>query len=651
VLTTTTRKLSLSFVLLFAVTILCERSDAANIVFIGSGEGQSAAKSKLEIAGQFYGLELREVAAGTPNDRIVLSRVVDKATVAVAIGANTLGQVDREVILQSLHKASGSVPLLILGITPEAKPELLKVWSNGAVIGCRHTESRGQLAYRIEHVAGVTGELSDVALPFTGTSADYLALSGTKRNEAQIVEAVEAGGRVAPVFVETAVGQTPVFLESRLNSSTDDFAEIAPAMLFAKYSAGERGWHALHHYANLTIDDPWLREPYGFVDYVELLSEMEKHRFHTTIAFIPWNYDRSQPGVVSLFREHPGKLSIAIHGDNHDHKEFTDYRMKSLALQVIDLRQALARMERFRELTQIPYDKVMIFPHSIAPEQTLAALKENGYLATVNSSNVPMGAVQPADSLFDLRAATLAYGGLLSLRRYSVEGPLSPEFVPVNLFLDNPLLFYCHQEFFASGIGAFDTKADAVNRIEPGVRWRSLGEIVRHMYLVKQRDDGDVDVLSFTATVNLENPSVKDAVFHVRKEEQERPLEVTVDRQQWPYSFEGGYVEMQIPLAAGQARAVSITHRATGDLRATAIERRSARVYFLRRASDFRDIALARFASGLWFIRFYQRHGEPLKLLAASGFLMMLGLLAGLWRVRIMLRNRRQRPSEAMVTR
>ena len=53
---------------------------------------------------------------------------------------------------------------------------------------------------------------------------------------------------------------------------------------------------------------------------------MQEHRFHTTIAFVPWNYDRSSPEVVSLFLENPEHFSIAIHGNNHDHEEFAPSR-------------------------------------------------------------------------------------------------------------------------------------------------------------------------------------------------------------------------------------------------------------------------------------------------------------------------------------
>lgn len=639
----------LACVLVLALTGLCSRGYAANVVLIRAAEGQAETPRGLVVASQFYGLDLRVVPVGAPEEGITLNGLVDRTTVAVAIQARALSKVNREMLFRSLHRnANGSTPLLILGITPETEVELLRDWSGGAVMECRRMEARGRLAYHIDRAGGVTRELSDVTLPIAANGADYLSLATAKQSETQIVGAVEASGQVSPVFVETAVGQTAVFLASRLDAGSEDFAVIAPAMLFTKYCAGERGWHALHHYANLTIDDPWLREPYGFVDYAGLLREMEKHRFHATIAFIPWNYDRSQPEVIALFREHPDKLSIAIHGDNHDHKEFTDYRAKPFAGQMANLKQSLARMDRFRKLTAIPYARVMIFPHSIAPEQTLTALKENGYWATVNSSNVPMGAVPPADPLFYLRAATLDYGGSLSLRRYSVEGTLAPEFAPVNLFLDNPLLFYCHQEFFSSGIGAFDAQADAANQIDPGIRWRSLGDIVRHMYLVKRRDDGDIDVLSFTPEMSLENSAGRNAVFHVRKEETERPRAVRVDGQPWPYSLEGGHLEMRIAVASGETRAVSITYDA-GDFGATDIERRSARVYLLRMASDFRDIGLARFAPGLWFIRLYQQHGEPLALVSAGGLTAFVFLLAAFWRMRVMLKSRR-RASKPMVT-
>lgn len=83
---------------------------------------------------------------------------------------------------------------------------------------------------------------------------------------------------------------------------------MAPFVLFLRYAAGNYGWQLDGHYANLTIDDAWLTQPYGHLDYPALLTEMEKHNFHTTIAFIPWNFDRSEPDTVTLFRDHPERF-------------------------------------------------------------------------------------------------------------------------------------------------------------------------------------------------------------------------------------------------------------------------------------------------------------------------------------------------------
>jgi hypothetical protein len=637
------------------------RCYSADLVFIGSSGAPSNEQLELAIASRFYGLNVRVLA---PDDQLAVKRAVqEKTTVGVAISATALSRVKEEPLLRALNgRSGGSVPVLVLGLAPETDPNLLRAWAGGASIACRRAEAAHAFRYVVNSLEGITGALSGATLPFAGHDAAYLGLPENEKHKVQQITELQEGDRVFPVFVETSVDQVKVFLLSTVGASSEAaeelnsrqlmgaFSEIAPVMLFAKYCAGERGWHTVHPYANFTIDDPWLREPYGFLTYKGLFAEMEKHNFHSTIAFIPWNYDRSEPQVVALIRKHPERFSICIHGDNHDHKEFSDYRSKPLALQIKDLHQSLARMERFRELTGIPYDKVMIFPHSIGPEKTLAALKDTNYLATVNSTNVPMDAARPQDLLFDLRATTLSFADFPSVRRYSVEGLLPTGLAAVNLFLGNPLLFYCHQEFFSSGIGAFDKEADAVNRIQPDIRWRSLGEIIRRLYLVKRRDDDDFDVLSFAGTTTLENVSTRDALFHVRKEESDRPAEVTVDGEAWSYSLHDGYLEMQIPVRAGTARNLSITYRDPEELQAVGIEKGSFRVYCLRMASDFRDITLSRFAAGLAFIRFYQEHGEPLALMLVCASAVGMCLLVGVWRMRVKLKSQDRRAATAVVT-
>jgi hypothetical protein len=625
---------------LLAISSLC--CYATNVVFIRSTEVTSLEQRQLEIATRFYGVDLDLVTLGAENIKPALSRLVERReTVAVAIAATALALVDQKVLLRSLKRKRGeNVPVLILGVTPGTYTTLLKAWSGGATVGCKRLAGPLRPHYLIDRVEGFTRQLSDIDIPFSGVDAFYFVLGENGR--AQQIMAIRADREVFPTFIKTAVGQVKVFLASTMPFSGDGadeenmvraFAEIAPAMMFTRYGAGESGWHSLYHYANLTIDDPWLRRSYGYLDYRGLLTEMEKHDFHSTIAFIPWNYDRSEPTVVSLFRDHRDRFSISIHGDNHDHKEFADYRSKPLSAQTAALKQALARMDRFQRLTGISYDKVMVFPHSIAPEGTLEALKTNNYLATVNSFNIPTGRRNPSFLSVALRPVTVEYANFASIRRYPVEVPTPAGFIAMNNFLDNPILFYCHHDFFAGGIDAFDDVADQVNRLEPDTRWVSVGEIVKHLYLVKLRDDSGYDVLPFTSNFRLDNISGRNSSFYVKKPEAGPAAirSVRVDGQDYPYSLRDGSLDLAIPIQAGKSRNVVIEYENDLNLGTIDISKSSVRVYLLRMASDLRDISLPRHAVGRALIAMYYKDGTTLAwTLACFSLLIAFCVLAAL---------------------
>jgi hypothetical protein len=592
---------------------------SADVVFIRSPRVPSPEQTQLEIAANFYGLNLKVIIASSAINDLVLSKAVDQEeTVGVVIAANALADVNKNALLQALHRQRGSsAPVLILGLSPDVDPTLMKTWSDGSALGCKLLESPVRLQYIFGRVDAITGQLADLEVPLPIKDASYLELS--ENSAAQRIASVQHDRQVSPVFIETTVQQLKIFLATAVfpdkgltggEGVVNAFLRVAPAMMFIRYCAGERSWHALHHYANLTIDDPWLRQPYGFLDYEGLLEEMEKHDFHTTIAFIPWNYDRSEPRVVSLFREHPERFSIAIHGNNHDHKEFTDFRSKPLEVQVGDLKQSLARMEKFRALTGIPYDRVMVFPHSIAPEGILGALKTYNYLATVNSSNVPQGSAKELGDLFAMRPITVSFAGFPSVSRYSVAAPIPKGFIAINEFLDNPLLFYAHSDLFIRGIDAFDGITDEVNKIGRDVQWRSLGDIIAHLYLVKLRKDSNYDLLAFSNSVKLENAFGRNVVFYLKKQEMGNQAikSVAVDGQSYAYRLENGYLSLNIAVPNGQRRYISVQYDNNLVLSSIDTSHDSVVVHFLRLESDFRDIYLGKSKLGLAIVRAYNDH-------------------------------------------
>ncbi|PYL49299.1 MAG: hypothetical protein DMF40_02565 [Verrucomicrobia bacterium] len=138
-----------------------------------------------------------------------------------------------------------------------------------------------------------------------------------------------------PVFVRREYESVPVFLSSGasiidlehdLPDGTFDVRhhvlEAIPPVLYLKWAFAATCWSAPERSACLTIDDPLLRPTYGFVDYRELLSFMRRYKFSTNIAFIPWNWRRSDSSVTRLFRENPEYYSISVHGCAHTQAEF-----------------------------------------------------------------------------------------------------------------------------------------------------------------------------------------------------------------------------------------------------------------------------------------------------------------------------------------
>lgn len=657
-LETATRSLLVLCAIVFAMMMESSWCYPADVVFIGSARDLSTEQQEIKEATTFYGLDLKVFTGGAShNDELELDRAVElKETLAVVIAAKALAQVNERTLLRSLaRRPGGPVPLLILGVTTETDPALLNTWSGGTAVGSRRLGPRHHLQYAIGLDADLAGPLKGQEIPFPSDDTFYFALS--EHREASEIAEVRDDHEAVPVFIETTLNRQKVFLdctmprarqslgEANKEGVVSAFAQDAPALMFVKYCAGARGWHALHHYANLTIDDAMLTEPYGFLEYQRLLAEMETHNFHTTIAFIPWNYDRCEAKVVSLVRSHPNRFSICVHGDNHDHKEFTDYRDKPLTVQVEALRQALARMNRFQTLTRIPYDKVMVFPHSIAPEKTLEALKGYDYLATVNSNNVPMGSSVPQGPLFALRPVTLLFGGFPSFSRYSAAAPVHNDFIAVNEFFDSPLLFYAHHELFERGIGAFDDVADRVNKSESDTRWQSLGDIVRHYYLLRLRDDSNYEVLAFSTEISLENTSSRASEFFVRKAGVDHPSigSVEVSGQACPFHVRGDYVDFSVLIPAGQTRSVTIQYENHLSNPPIDIAKQATRVYILRMASQFRDDSLYRSATGRAVIHFYYEDGEPRpkRVLGSSVFLILFCVSIVLV-IRISIRRRRR---------
>lgn len=600
----------------------CGGGAAADVLYLGSGGHPKPTRKQLQATADFHGLSVdaMSILDGSLEGK-VLHAIRYSAPLAIVVEADALAFLNAKQFYAVVNTRGFRGPVLITGITEKIVPRVLREWSAGQITGCKRVRLGQGTGIRTVFVAAdVTKQLGGITLSVKERDPLYLTLD--KRKGVQQLIATEFNGSAFPAFVAAQVDNSKVFFEVATPyldvPATPDpygepvvFANLAPQLIFLHYAAGDRAWHSPAPYANLTIDDPWLREPYGYVNYEHLLAEMNKHNFHTTIAFVPWNYDRSQPAVVSLFRRHSDRYSISMHGNNHDHREFGLYDHTPLAGQVEDVKQGLARMARFSALTGLSYDQVMVFPHSIAPAETLAVLRNYNFLATANSLNVPPDATTPSGAEFAMRTVTTNFSDFPSLRRYSAEAPIPENQLVVDSFLGNPMLFYVHQSFFSRGVGAFDRTADLVNRLQPETQWRSLGYIAKHLYLEKKRNDGNYDVRTYSAAIHLDNSHHRSAEYFIEKKEDfALPFTVFVDGQMYPYERSGTWLRLRLKIPEGASRKIEVKYKNDFNAAGIDISRKSFRIRAIRELSDFRDDRLSRTRLGRWFIQSYTSSGE-----------------------------------------
>ena len=607
-------------ILLVLFPVACR---GAEVLLVHGRSPHSAEEEHIRRLVEFYGLTLREVRAeSSDNAAAALANLASPGLVAILTPRESLPWLRS---IQSSYTASsqksGRVPVLVFGITARETDQELRLWSRSAIQGCEELpqDSRPK-AIEVGAVADVSRMLAGHELPAVASPTCKLRFEASAG--VQVVLTAREGHSRSPVMIRCRTAGGEVFFVPELktfdtawvgepSALSKAFSSMSPFILFLRYAAGDNGWRLDEQYANFTIDDPWLTQPYGRLDYAALLDEMKKHQFHSTIAFVPWNFDRSESATIELFRSHPDMLSIAVHGNNHTHREFGSYSGNPLAGQVAGIRQAVARMERFRAITGLPYDRFMIFPHAVAPEATFAELRKSQFSGTANSMNVPLGSALPEDPMFLLRSYTLRYGGILSLFRYSAEGRIPRLEIAIQSFLGNPILFYGHEKMFENGIGAFNEFADEVNRANQHSRWTGLGEIARHLHLTRKKGAGEFDVQMFSNEADINNTTERDGIYNITltADGLESVQSVAVDGHLQPFRLVGGSLVFRVMARANQLAKVRVRYPKGLDLSLGDVSKKDLKVRALRWAADFRDLYLSRSLVGSALSSAYYRLG------------------------------------------
>jgi hypothetical protein len=253
---------------------------------------------------------------------------------------------------------------------------------------------------------------------------------------------------------------------------------------FLRGLTAARDWRPPPLRAAFVLDDPNLHWPtYGHLRYRELLDHAALHRYHLAVAMIPLDAWLAHPGVARMFREGADRLSIQVHGNDHDGGELG--RVHSDAAGIGLASQALRRIERFERRTGVHVARVMAPPHERITEPALRGLLASGFEGVSTARPFPWMPADagswlahppgtPASAVFTPSHETP--GGLPVVLRFDFNHPR--EELVLRAYLGQPLVVYGHHEDLADGLDVLAEAADQINALGD-VRWLALDGIAR----------------------------------------------------------------------------------------------------------------------------------------------------------------------------
>lgn len=434
---------------------------------------------------------------------------------------------------------------------------------SGATITIRRGAG-GDIQWRIaDDPDGVCSIMRDLCIRPAATalrSFDFFHTDGSSASPL-----IAAGDKAA--FLKLTCNRVPVFVSSErlididaeLTSQNFDvrehFLSAVPLVLYIKWAFAETRWGAPEANACLVIDDPVLKTTHGFVDFRELLSLMKRHNFSTNIAFIPWNWRRSAPQVVQLFRENPKRYSLSVHGCDHTWAEFGSSSEQRLYWKT---QQALERMNRHESITGIRHDPVMVFPQGIFSEAAMSALKRTDLIASVNNDIICADSRPRAITISDVwDVAVMRYAFPLFTRRYPWEGIENFAF---DTLLGKPAIAVIHHDYCSDHCARLVNFIERLNALQCAPTWRNLGDVIRRSCRQREASPGAVEVEMYGTELRIENRSHEPKHFLIRRRECEPSAihQISTGAREIAWRALNGRIDFEIELSPSEKRVIKI---------------------------------------------------------------------------------------------
>lgn len=415
----------------------------------------------------------------------------------------TLPRKDLPDLADLLRGAELPVLLLVAGRS-EGERGGLRVLSGGAVDGWTALAT----ANRVEFPADADDLAAELrSFSYQINSCERLGLTVGEPghcSEVMRVDGVPTCLRIRNGAAEMFVWGTPaVFDPERLVAGELEFEqavdEYVPAVIFLRYAFGERCWHVQGRSAGLVIDDPLLSRRYGCIDFPELLRSARSHRYHVTLAYIPWNHWRTRLRDASLFREYSDCFSVCLHGCDHTSGEFSSSDVRQLSERI---ERSASRMAAHEKRTGIAWEPLMVCPQERFSLAALEACAESEHVIGLVNTRL----LAPASPEARVRGAELfmpatdAPYGVAMFKRHYIEDLAQ---LVMSVFLGRPAILVTHHDFFRKGTETIEQFVHTLGRIQPTLGWRQLSRMATELCARRRVSDSMLEVRIFSDEFRL----------------------------------------------------------------------------------------------------------------------------------------------------
>jgi hypothetical protein len=492
---------------------------------------------------------------------------------------------NRKILLLATESNSGS-------------DRLLALMTRGAVDSVQRLETASSVSFP-EAGSGRTGALAGHKYPRKEAPALGLSLGAADGTEVLMsLDGVRNFVYCTMPGTGVHVWSTPeVFDMERPLLAELEFEEAldayVPAILFLREACGRRCWRSPEIGAGLVIDDPLLVPKYGLLDFPRLLASAREHRYHVTLAFIPWNHRRTSPERARWFLEHSDCFSVCAHGCDHNRNEFSSDDYDDLLHRNFTARE---RMEIHEKTTGMPCEPVMVCPqeqYSLNGIQAFADSRQ--FLGLINTGCIPRNMKEPSITGADLlRPAQDAFFGFPVFKRHYWKDMSA---FAMAVFLGKPAILVEHHEFFASGPGGAEVFAQELRKMAAQAKWLAFGELTTRARWEREIDPGTREIRFFTTRLQFHHQAAEPVLYRFRKRLPiGAPLEkATINGKEVTTSRDGDDVVINWRAEAPEAISVElhITPIRPSQAHPRSVGYRSA-VASRRALSEFRDSVIAR---------------------------------------------------------